>query len=124
MDEKNYTGEPRTGRTHQEVHLILFSIALGLLLILGGLFIILFFGEEAGLVRVLGVPLIVGGLFAPHLAMRVFLTGYEISGACPYCWSHVKTSESALELNCPDCHQRIAVRDMRLYRTKADRYPI
>jgi hypothetical protein len=124
MEEKNHTGEPGTGRTHQDVHLILFSIALGLLLILAGLFIILFFGEEAGSVQVFGVPLIIGGLFAPHLAMRVFLTRCEISGPCPYCWSHVKPSESALELNCPDCHRRIAVRNMRLYRTKGDRYPV
>jgi len=124
MDEKNYTGEPRTGRTHQEVHLILFSIALGLLLILGGLFIILFFGEQAGSVLVFGVPLIIGGLLAPHFAMRVLLTRDEISGPCPYCWSAVKTSDSALELNCPGCHQRIVVRDMRLNRTKADRYPV
>lgn len=99
MGERNHTGEPGTGRTHHEVHLILFSIALGLLLILGGLFVILFFGEEAGSVQVFGVPLIIGGLLAPHLAMRVFQTTYEISGPCPYCWSHVKTSDSAFELN-------------------------
>jgi hypothetical protein len=124
MEEKNHPGEPGTGRTPQEVHLILFSIALGLLLILGGLFVILFFGEEAGSVQVFGVPLIIGGLLAPHLAMRLFQTRYEISGPCPYCWSHVKTSESALELNCPDCHRRITGRHMRLFRTKADRYPV
>lgn len=124
MEEKNHAGEVGTGCTHQEVHLILFSIALGLLLILGGLFIILFFGEQPGPVPVFGVPLIIGGLLAPHLAMRIFLTRDEISGPCPYCWSPVKTSVSGIELNCPDCHQRIAVRDMRLSRTKADRYPV
>lgn len=124
MEGKNYTGASRTGHTFQEVYLILFSIALGLLLILGGLFIVLFFSEQAGPVPVFGVPLIIGGLFAPHFAMRVLLTRDEISGCCPYCWSPVKTSDSALELNCPDCHQRIAVRDRHLYRMEADGNPV
>jgi DNA-directed RNA polymerase subunit RPC12/RpoP len=124
MEEKKDTVASRTGRTLQEVHLIMFSVALGLLLILGGLFIILFFNEGTGPGRVFGVPLIIGGLFAPHLAMRLFLSGHEISGPCPYCWSPVKTSDSALNLNCPDCHQRIVVRDRRLYRTEARRNPV
>jgi hypothetical protein len=69
MEEKKYTSASITGGKPQEVHLIMFSVALGLLLILGGLFIILFFSEGAGRVPVFGVPLMIGGLFAPDLAM-------------------------------------------------------
>lgn len=124
MEEKKYTSASTRGRTLQERHFILFSVALVLLLILGGLFIILFFSEGAGPVQVFGVPLIMGGLFAPHLAMRLLLTSDEIRGHCPHCWSPVKTSDSAFNLNCTDCHQRIAVRDRRLYRTEAHRNPV
>jgi hypothetical protein len=118
------TGASRIGRTPQEVHFILFSVALGLLLILGGLLIILFSSEAAGSGRVFSVPLIIGGLFAPHIAIRLLGTRDEVSGPCPYCWSPVKTSDSALKLNCPNCHQRIAVRDRRLYRTETHRNPV
>jgi DNA-directed RNA polymerase subunit RPC12/RpoP len=121
MEEKKYTGALRTARTFQEVNLILFSVGLGLLLILGGFFIILFSNEETGSEHVFGVPLIIVGLFAPHLAMRL---RNEISGPCPYCWSPVKTSDSTLKLNCPACHQRIVVRDTRLYRTEVQRNPV
>ncbi len=124
MEEKMYTNASTTGRTLQDVRFILFSVALGMLLILGGLFIILFFSEGTGSVPVFGVPLIIGGLFTPHLAMRFFLIRNEICGPCPYCWSPVKTSDSALTVNCPDCHQRIVVRDRRLYRTEAHRNPV
>lgn len=124
MEEKKYTSASTTGRTLQEVHFILLSVALGLLLILGGLLIILFFSEGAGPGRLFGLPLIIGGLFAPHLAMRLFLTRNEISGPCPYCCSPVKISDSALNLNCPGCHQRVAVRDRRFYRTEAHRNPV
>lgn len=96
-----------TGRTRQEVSFIIFSVALGLLLILGGLFIILSFSEGSGWLRGFGVPLIIGGLFAPHLAMRLMRN--EICGPCPYCCSPVRTFDSALNVNCPDCHQRIVV---------------
>lgn len=119
MEENKYTAASRTGRTPQEVHLILFSIALGLLLILLGIFFILFSSEGTDSGRFFGVPLIIGGLFAPHLAMRLFPIRNEISRPCPYCRCPVKTSDSLLKLNCPKCHQQIAVRNTRLYRTEA-----
>jgi hypothetical protein len=124
MEEKKYTSASTAGRPLQEVHFILLSVALGFLLILGGLLIILFFSEEPASGRVFALPLIIGGLFAPHLAMRLFLTRDEIIGPCPYCCSPVKASDAALNLNCPGCHQRVAVRDRRFYRTEAHGNPV
>lgn len=93
-----------------------FAIAIGLLLFIGGLVISLTLGQGTTIGLVFGIPLLLAGLIVPLLMMRGQFSQNDIAGACPYCGAAVKTSDSAIRLECPSCSQLVAVRDGALYR--------
>ena len=39
----------------------------------------------------------------------------EIAGPCPYCGADIKTSDTAIRLECPACNRIVVVRDLKLY---------
>ena len=61
-----------------------------------------------GLGAILGIPMIIGGVFAPLLGP---LIGFgSIKGKCPWCGSPVSSIRSAQSFDCEACNQRIAVK--------------
>jgi predicted RNA-binding Zn-ribbon protein involved in translation (DUF1610 family) len=59
--------------------------------------------------------LFIAGLVVPLLKMRGQFTQNEVSGPCPYCGAGIKTSDTAIRLECPACNGLVAVRDLKLY---------
>ncbi len=92
-----------------------FAIALGLLLFIAGLVISLTFGQGATIGLIFGIPLIFAGMLVPLLMMRGQLKQNEISAPCPYCGTEIKTSDTAIRLECPSCNRLVGVRDLKLY---------
>jgi len=92
-----------------------FAIAIGLLLFIAGLVVSLTFGQDATIGLVFGIPLIIAGLLVPLLMMRGQFKQNEVAGPCPYCGAAIKTSDSAIRLECPVCNRLVAVRDLKLY---------
>ena len=93
-----------------------FAIAIGLILFIGGLIVSLTLGQGSTIGLVFGIPLLLAGLIVPLLMMRGQFRQTDISAACPYCGAVVKTSDSAIRLECPACSQLVVVRDGALYR--------
>jgi predicted RNA-binding Zn-ribbon protein involved in translation (DUF1610 family) len=92
-----------------------FTIAIALILFIAGLVISLTFGQGATIGLVFGIPMIIAGLLVPLLRMRGQFTQTEVSGPCPYCGAGIKTSDTAIRLECPACNRVVAVRDLKLY---------
>jgi predicted RNA-binding Zn-ribbon protein involved in translation (DUF1610 family) len=104
------------GRTFDEAYGFSFSIALGLVLFIGGLVLSLTLSQENSYGLFFGVPLIIAGLVIPLFMMRGSFTRSEIIAPCPNCGSEIKTTDSTMQLDCPTCGQTISVRDGGLYR--------
>lgn len=92
-----------------------FAIAIGLILFIAGLIISLTFGQGATIGLVFGIPLILAGMLLPLLMMRGQLKQNEIEAPCPYCGMEIKTSDTAIRLECPSCTRLVGVRDLKLY---------
>jgi predicted RNA-binding Zn-ribbon protein involved in translation (DUF1610 family) len=103
------------GRTFDEAYGFSFSIALGLLLFIGGLVLSLTLGQENSYGLFFGIPLIIAGLVIPLFMMRGSFTRSEINAPCPNCGSEIKTTDSTMQLDCPKCGQTISIRDGGLY---------
>jgi len=105
----------KPGKSFDGAYGFSFAIANGLLLFIAGLVISLTFGQSATIGLVFGIPLIVAGLVVPLLMMRGQFTQNEIAGPCPYCGVDIKTSDTAIRLECPACNRIVVVRDLKLY---------
>ncbi len=92
-----------------------FTIAIGLVLFIAGLVISLTFGQTASIGLVFGIPLIIAGMVVPLLMMRGQFKQTEVAGACPYCGVNIKTTDSAIRLECPSCNRLVGVKDEKLY---------
>jgi predicted RNA-binding Zn-ribbon protein involved in translation (DUF1610 family) len=115
MEAKRTEGVKAEGRTFDEAYGFSFSIALGLLLFIGGLVVSLTLGRESSFGLFFGVPLIIAGLVLPLFMMRGAFTRSEIKAPCPACGSEIKTTDSTMQLDCPACGRTISVRDGGLY---------
>jgi hypothetical protein len=111
----NRVQEGKGHRTFDSAYSFSFSIALGLLLFIGGLVISLTFGNGNTIGLIFGIPLLIAGLVLPLFMMRDLFSKNEITGACPYCSVPIRTSNSTLRLECPGCGRAVGVRDMELY---------
>lgn len=113
MDTKK-VGDMTTGRSFDSAYGFSFAIAIGLLFFIAGLVITLTLGEgTVGLI--FGIPLLIAGLVLPLIMMRGLFARNEVSGACPYCATPIKTSDATIRLRCVSCEGEVAVRDMKLY---------
>jgi hypothetical protein len=107
-------GKP--GRPFDSAYSFSFSIAVGLILFIGGLLVIsLTLGEGASVGLIFGIPLLIAGLVLPLIMMRDLFKQNEVSGVCPYCSVPIKTSDATIKLQCPACKGVIEVRDMKLF---------
>ena len=112
------TGEvAKSGKTFDSAYSFSFAIAVGLILFIAGLIIALTMGEGTSLGLIFGIPLLVAGLVVPLFMMRDLFTGAEVSGPCPSCGTHIRTSDATLTLTCPTCSRVIRVRDKQLLLT-------
>ena len=103
-------------RTFDSAYSFSFSIAVGLVLFIGGLVISLTLGQSAGIGLIFGIPLLIAGLVLPVFMMRDLFHHNEVAGDCPFCGTPIKTSDATIRLNCPDCKRLIEVREMTLQR--------
>ncbi len=105
----------KTGRTFDSAYSFSFSIAIGLILFIGGLLVISFtLGEGTSVGLIFGIPLLIAGVVLPLIMMRDLFKQNEVSGVCPYCSVPIKTSDATIRLQCPACKRAIEVRDMKL----------
>ena len=110
--------EPTTtkkSRTFDSAYSFSFAIAIGLILFIAGLVISLTLGQGTSIGLIFGIPLLIAGLVLPLFMMRDMFRQSEVSGACPYCNTPIKTSDATIRLECPACHRMVVVRDMKLY---------
>ena len=105
----------KSGRKFDSAYGFSFAIAIGLVLFIAGLVISLTFGQDATIGLIFGIPLLIAGLIVPLLMMRGQFKQNEFTGACPYCGVAIKTSDSAIRLECPACNRLVVVRDLKLY---------
>jgi predicted RNA-binding Zn-ribbon protein involved in translation (DUF1610 family) len=110
--EPNYV---KPGKSFDGAYGFSFAIAIGLMLFIAGLVISLTFGQSATIGLIFGIPLIIAGLVVPLLMMRGQFNQKEIAGPCPYCGADIKTSDTAIRLECPACNRLVVVRDLKLY---------
>jgi hypothetical protein len=113
--EGNRAQEAKGHRTFDSAYSFSFSIAVGLLLFIGGLVISLTFGNGNTVGLIFGIPLLIAGLVLPLIMMRDLFSRNEISGNCPYCSLPIKTASSTLRLECPGCGRVVGVRNMELF---------
>ncbi len=124
MENRNSTQARRpdsvraSQKTFDSAYGFSFSIALGLILFIGGLVISLALGEGTGIGLVFGIPLLIAGLAVPLFMMRDVFRKSEIEGACPKCGGSIHTTDATIRLNCPVCNQRLAVKDMKFIKTE------
>ncbi len=105
----------KTGKRFDSAYGFSFAVAIGLVLFIAGLVISLTFGQDATIGLVFGIPLLIAGMVVPLLMMRGQFKQNEVTGACPYCGVGIKTSDSAIRLECPACNRLVVVRDLKLY---------
>lgn len=103
------------GRTFDEAYGFSFSIALGLVLFIGGLVLSLTLGQQSSFGLFFGIPLIIAGLVIPLFMMRGAFTRSEIKSSCPACGFEINTTDSTMQLDCPNCGRTLSVRDGGLY---------
>jgi|SRR5687767_763845 len=118
MDTKQ-TDAGKDGRTFDGAYGFSFSIALGLLLFIGGLVISLTLGGESNLGLVFGIPLLIAGLGVPLFMMRGVFARNNIDEPCPACGSDIHTTDATMRLDCPKCGRTLRVKDMHIYAEKA-----
>ena len=115
MEAKKAVADPGSRRAFDGAYGFSFSIAVGLVLFIAGLFISLTVGGGGGLGLIFGIPLIAAGVFIPLFMMRDLFKTSEIQEPCPNCGQTIKTSDATLQLRCPDCHKVIDVREEKLF---------
>src|SRR5215210_3314962 len=91
----------KPSRTFDEAYGFSFSIALGLVLFIGGLVLSLTIGQESSFGLVFGIPLLIAGLVVPLVMMRGVFARNEIKAPCPACGTEMKTTDATLQLDCP-----------------------
>lgn len=115
MDQSPPEG-PVKSRSFDSAYSFSFVIAIGLLLFIAGLVITLTLGEGASIGLVFGIPLLAAGLVLPLFMMRGQFKQNVVSADCPYCATPIKTMDSTIRLECPNCKHVVVVRDMKMYR--------
>lgn len=116
MDTKESDG--KGGSSFDSAYGFSFAIGIGLILFIAGLIITLTLGEGTSVGLIFGIPLLIAGIVLPLIMMRDLFTQNEVSGACPYCSTPIKTSDATISLRCPSCKHEVAVRDMKLCRAE------
>jgi hypothetical protein len=116
--EAKRTEAVKDGRTFDGAYGFSFSIALGLLLFIGGLVVSLTLGGDNNLGLVFGIPLLIAGLLVPLIMVRGVFGRNNIDEPCPACGSDIHTTDATMRLDCPKCGKTIQVRDMHLYQSK------
>ena len=114
MAEKQ-TEDAGSRRTFDGAYGFSFSIAVGLVLFIGGLIISLTLGGGSTVGLIFGIPLLAAGLFIPLFMMRDLFKTSEIKEPCPHCGLTIKTSDATLQLRCLGCQSVINVRDEKLF---------
>jgi len=109
------TDKAKPRRTFDSAYGFSFSIAVGLVLFIGGLIISLTVGQGTSIGLIFGIPLLAAGLIIPMFMMRDLFKTNEVSEPCPNCGETIKTSDATLQLRCPNCHKVINVREERFY---------
>lgn len=102
-------------RTLDSAYTFSFAVGIGLVLFIAGLVISLTLGSGSSLGLIFGVPLLFAGLIVPLIMMRGFFKQTEVSGNCPHCSAPLKTLDSTIRLQCPDCQGVVGVRDEKFY---------
>jgi ribosomal protein S27AE len=105
-------------RTFDGAYGFSFSIALGLVLFIGGLVVSLTLGGDSSLGLVFGVPLLIAGLLVPLFMVRGVFARNDIDEPCPACGSDIHTTDATMRLDCPKCGKTLRVQDMHLYAEK------
>ena len=118
MEAKRPEAAAKTVKTFDGAYGFSFSIALGLLLFIGGLVVSLWLGGENGLGLVFGIPLLIAGLLVPLFMMRGVFARNDIDEPCPACGSDIHTTDATMRLDCPKCGKTLRVRDMHIYAEK------
>jgi hypothetical protein len=113
--EANKTVEPGSRRTFDGAYGFSFSIAVGLVLFIGGLIVSLTLGQGTNLGLIFGIPLVMAGLIIPIFMMRDLFKTTEIKGPCPKCGATIRTSDATLQLRCQGCQSVINIRDEKLF---------
>jgi DNA-directed RNA polymerase subunit RPC12/RpoP len=70
-----------------------------------------------GLGAILGVPLILGAIFAPLLGPMIGLGA--LKGKCPWCGAQLGAISSKQSFDCSHCHQRVLIRNRKFVRAEA-----
>jgi predicted RNA-binding Zn-ribbon protein involved in translation (DUF1610 family) len=107
-----------SGRTLDGAYGFSLSIALGLVLFIGGLVVSLALGMSTGTGLIFGIPLLIAGLVIPLFMMREHFTQHDIEGACPECGASIHTTEATVRITCPSCKQHLAVHGAQFDRTE------
>jgi DNA-directed RNA polymerase subunit RPC12/RpoP len=115
MESKKDAVDPGSKRTFDSAYGFSFSIAVGLVLFIAGLFVSLTVGGGTSIGLIFGIPLLVAGLVIPLFMMRDLFKTAEIQGPCPNCGATIKTSDATLQLRCPGCQSVIDVREEKLF---------
>src|SRR5262249_534497 len=103
--------ETKPRRTFDSAYGFSFSVAVGLVLFIGGLIISLSVGGSTVIGLIFGIPLLVAGLVIPLFMMRDLFKTNEVKGPCPNCGATLGTSDATLQLRCPSCQSVIVVRE-------------
>jgi len=90
--------------------LLLGTLAAPILIIVGTLLCL------TGLGAILGIPLIIGAIFAPLLGPMIGLGAMK--GKCPWCAAPVSSVKSEQSFDCHSCNKRIAVRNWKFIRVE------
>jgi len=69
-----------------------------------------------GLGAIVGVPLILGAIFAPLLGPMIGLGA--IKGDCPWCGASLGAISSKQSFDCSHCHQRVLIRKGKFVRSE------
>ena len=113
--EANKTVEPGSRRSFDGAYSFSLSIALGLVLFIGGLVISLTIGGGTNTGLIFGIPLLVAGLVIPIFMMRGLFKTTEIKEPCPKCGATIRTSDATLQLRCQVCGSVLDVRNEKLF---------
>ena len=113
--EANKAVESDSRRSFDGAYGFSFSIAVGLVLFIGGLVISLTIGQGTNTGLIFGVPLLVAGIVIPLFMMRGLFKTTEIKEPCPKCGATIRTSDATLQLRCQDCQSVINVRNEKLF---------
>ncbi len=105
----------KPGRTPDSAYTFSFAIALGLILFIAGLVISLTLGGGSSIGLIFGIPLLLAGVVLPLIMMRDLFKKNDVSGACPYCSTPLKTSDATIQLRCTTCQGVVVVRDGKFY---------